>query len=80
MKKNDVLIILAITVTVGLITYFAANYYFSTAQSQSVKITSVEAVKTDIEKPNSEYFNKEAVNPAVEVYIQNNNEKTQQGI
>ena len=73
MKKNDILIISGITVTVGLITYFVASYYFSTTESQSVKITTVDSVKTDITKPDAQYFNKDSINPAVEVYIQNNN-------
>lgn len=70
MKKNDFISIALITVSISLVTYFVANYYFSTATSASVKVKTIETIKSDIVKPDSKIFNKESINPAVQVNIQ----------
>lgn len=69
MKKNDFVSIGLITITVSLITYFVANFYFSNSTSQKVKIKTVQAIKSDIPKPDPAIFNKDAVNPSVQVNI-----------
>lgn len=69
MKKNDFISIGLITVTVSLLTYFVASFYFSNSTSQKVKIKTVDVINSDVVAPDSSIFNKDSVNPAVQVNI-----------
>lgn len=70
MKKNDITIIVIIVLFSGIATYFIANAYLSNASSQKVEIKTIEAIKSEIVQPDPKIFNKDAINPAVQINIE----------
>jgi hypothetical protein len=71
MKRSDIaMIILIAAVSVGL-AYFIANSVLGSITTQSVKVKTIDPITSMIEQPNPNVFNENAINPSVEVTINN---------
>ena len=71
MKRSDLaMIILIAAVSVGL-AYFIANSVLGSVTTQSVKVKTIDPITSLIEQPNATVFNENAINPSVEVTINN---------
>lgn len=69
MKKSDIaMIILIISISV-LVSYFVAKSVIGDVSSQSVKVKTTEVISADLADPSPSVFNKDAINPTVEVTI-----------
>jgi hypothetical protein len=70
MKKSDIAMIVFIASVSTVLAYFIASAIpaFSTA-SQSAKVKTIEPIDATIIEPSADIFNKDAINPAVEVQI-----------
>ena len=62
------MIILIATVSV-LIAFFITNSIFSGTSSEEVKVKSIEKIEAAVTEPDPAIFNKDAINPTVEVQI-----------
>ncbi len=71
MKRNDIAIIVLIASVSVVLAYFLANALIGNPSSQSVKVKTAKPISTDITEPSSAIFNKDAINPTVEVEIGN---------
>lgn len=69
MKKSDIAMIILIASISVLIAFFATKALFGEAASESVKVKTVDAIDATIVEPSPEIFNKDAINPAVEVQV-----------
>jgi hypothetical protein len=72
MKKSDIAMIILIASVSVLMAYFVAKAIIGDVQSQSVRVKTTEKISTEIEEPDPSIFNKNAINPTVEVIIGNN--------
>ena len=69
MKKTDLaMIILIAAVSVG-IAYFVASSFFGEMDNKGVKVQTVDAITSTVEPPDTKIFNAKAINPSVEVNI-----------
>ncbi|MDB5177329.1 MAG: exported protein of unknown function [Candidatus Saccharibacteria bacterium] len=69
MKSSDIAaIILIAAISVGA-AYFVADAVIGKPSNQSVKVRTTTAISADIQQPDSGIFNKDAINPTVEVVI-----------
>lgn len=69
MKKTDLaMIVLIATVSIG-IAYFVASNFFGKMDEQGVKVQTVDAITSTVETPDARIFNSDAINPSVEVNI-----------
>jgi len=69
MKRSDLaMIILIAAVSVG-IAYFVANSLFGGMTEQGTQVKTVDPITSTIEAPDSAIFNEDAINPSVEVNI-----------
>ena len=69
MKSTDIAaIILIAAISVGG-AYFIADAVIGKPQNESVKVRTATPISADIQQPDSEIFNKDAINPTVEVVI-----------
>lgn len=64
------MIILIATVSAG-VAYFVANTVFGGMTEQGVKVKTIDAITSTVEKPDTKIFNENAINPSVEVNINN---------
>lgn len=70
MKKNDIAMIVLIAAISTAIAYFVVGSLpFLAAPSESVKVDTIEKYSAQAGEPNPAVFNRDAVNPTVEVTI-----------
>ena len=69
MKKTDIAMIILIASVSVLIAYFVANSIFGNVTKESVTVKTIDAIDSKVVAPNPAIFNKDAINPAVEVQI-----------
>ncbi len=72
MKKSDIAMIILIASVSVLIAYFVAKTVIGDVGNQSVKVKTADKITTKIDEPDPTVFNKDAINPTVEVIIGNN--------
>jgi len=69
MKKTDIAMIILIASVSILIAYFVGNSVFGNVTKDSVKVKTIQVIDSKIVQPSPTIFNKDAINPAVEVQI-----------
>ena len=73
MKKTDiamVILIAGVGVAIGYIV--ASNISFLKVPKSGTKVQTIREISSDVEKPNPAIFNKNAINPIVEVFVGQN--------
>lgn len=71
MKNSDIAAIIVIASISVLIAYFVADAVIGKPTSDSVKVKTIEPISAEVQTPDSTIFNKDAINPTVEVVIGN---------
>lgn len=69
MKKTDIAMIILIASISILVSYFVAKAIVGDVQNESVKVKTTDPITTEVVEPDKSVFNKDAVNPTVEVII-----------
>lgn len=69
MKNSEIAAIILIAATSVGIAYFVADAVIGKPQNETVKVKTVEAITSSIDEPDEAIFNKDAINPTVEVVI-----------
>lgn len=69
MKKTDIAMIVLIASVSILIAYFVASGVFGGLSGSSIKVKTIDPIDSTIVEPSPTIFNKNAINPAVEVQI-----------
>lgn len=69
MKKSDIAMIVLIASVSVLVAYFVAKGIMGDVRNQSVKVKTAEVISSTLKDPDTEVFNKNAINPTVEVII-----------
>ena len=69
MKKTDIAMIVLIASVSILVSFFATRAIFGGAANESVKVKTIEKINADITQPDPAIFNKDAINPSVEVQV-----------
>jgi hypothetical protein len=69
MKKTDLaMIVLIAAVSVG-VAYFVASSFLGEMDNKGVKVQTVDVITSIVEPPDPRIFNSNAINPSVEVNI-----------
>ena len=69
MKKTDIAMIVIIASISVLATFFIAKAIVGDSYTGNTKVKTVEKIDSSIIEPSSDIFNKDAINPAVQVQI-----------
>jgi len=69
MKKTDIAMIVLIASVSILVAFFATKAIFGGSSSDSVQVKTIEPIDSSITDPDPAIFNKDAINPAVEVQV-----------
>lgn len=79
MKKSDVAMIILIASISMLIAYFVVKSLpIFQGTNEPKQVSTFEQIKPDVDEPNPDVFNTDAINPTVEVFIGGNNDPAQQ--
>lgn len=77
MKKSDIAMIILIASISVLVAYFAANALLGGSKSQAVTVKTADPITSNVTQPDPAVFNKQAINPTVEVIIGGNEQSGQ---
>lgn len=69
MKRTDIAMIIFIASMSILISYFAAGAIMGDAKNEAVTVKTADPISAEVNAPDERIFNKDAVNPTVEIYI-----------
>lgn len=69
MKKSDIAMIVLIASVVMLIAFFGTRAIFGNVANENVQVKTIEKIDASITEPDTAIFNKDAINPAVEVQV-----------
>jgi len=69
MKRTDVAMIVLIASISILVAFFVTKAFFGDSANESVKVKTVDKIDATITEPSPAIFNKDAINPAVEVQV-----------
>ncbi|MCX6728888.1 MAG: hypothetical protein NTV39_03960 [Candidatus Saccharibacteria bacterium] len=69
MKKTDIAMIILIASVSVLVSYFVARSFFGDVYSGTAKVKTIDKIDSSIVDPSPDIFNKDAINPAVQVQI-----------
>jgi len=75
MKSSDIAALILIASISVLVAYFVADAVIGKPSSESVKVKTIAPISADVETPDKTIFNKDAINPTVEVEIGNSDSK-----
>lgn len=73
MKKTDIAMIILIAVVSVLAAFFITQHFLKDSDAE-VKVYTMNKLEDGIVKPDPKIFNKDAINPAVEVQIKQSGE------
>lgn len=71
MKKNDIAALILIVSISLVVTYFLAKAILGEPQNQATNVEVVETISADLTQPSASIFNKDAINPTVNIEIGN---------
>jgi hypothetical protein len=69
MKKTDIAMIILIASVSVIIALFVAGSIFPSAYKGSVTVKTIDKIDSEVTPPNTDIFNKNAINPTVQVKI-----------
>ena len=69
MKKTDIAMLILIASVSVIVAYFVAKAIFGDVYSGTAKVKTMQSIDSSIVEPSAEIFNKNAINPAVQVNI-----------
>ena len=69
MKKTDIAMIILIASVSIIVSFFVAKSIFGDVYNGTAKVKTIEKINAVIIEPSAEIFNKNAINPAVQVQI-----------
>lgn len=70
MKKTDVAMLILIASVSIIVAFFVARSVFGDVYDGSAKVKTIELIESTVQEPSAKIFNKDAINPAVQVYIE----------
>lgn len=69
MKKTDLAMIILIASVSVIIAFFVAKSIFGDVYNGTAKVKTIDRIDSFVGKPSPDIFNKNAINPAVQVQI-----------
>lgn len=69
MKKSDIMTLILIASLSVVVAYFVADAVFKNIAPQEVKVKTIEKIDSGVVEPDPSIFNKDSINPTVEVKI-----------
>ncbi len=73
MKQKDIILIAAVVLITGVITFFIGNLVFAPPKDRKEKVEVVEKITADFQKPDTKYFNTGSIDPTQPITIGDNN-------
>ncbi|MBR0403349.1 hypothetical protein IJI55_02265 [Candidatus Saccharibacteria bacterium] len=80
MKQSDIITVVIIAVVGTIAAYFGVNMLLGNPADATYQFKIIEGISADLASPDPEVFNKDAINPTIEVYVGDCQDVDQNGI
>lgn len=71
MKNTDIALVVMIALVATVVSYFLGNAILGDPNDQVTTVSYMDVIGSDVDEPDVESFNIDALNPTVEVYVGN---------
>lgn len=71
MKQKDIVLIIVVVFVAAVLSFLTSKYLFSGDNAEQ-SVEKIDAISTTFEAPNDKYFNKNSLNPAQSIEVNNN--------
>lgn len=71
MKNTDIALVIMISLVTTVISYFLGNALLGDPNEKVTTVSYIDAISANVDEPDTESFNSDALNPTVEVYVGN---------
>lgn len=76
MKSKDIGLIVVVAIISGVISIILSSTFISSGDNRSQKVEVVQPIVSEFNRPSTEYFNQDSINPTQTIEIdENKNEK-----
>lgn len=72
MKKNDILIIVAVAIFAGVFSYILAGFVFGGEQKYDLKAPEVQPISAEFKQPSEKFFNSDSLDITKDITVTNN--------
>jgi hypothetical protein len=72
MKRKDIMLIIVVAFISGVVSLIISNWLISSPKNRQQKVEVVEALSSNFPTPDSQYFNKDSVDPTKPIQIGGN--------
>ncbi len=72
MKQKDIFLIVAVVLISGVLSFFVSKTLFASPKNRQTKVEVVQKISPDFQKPNTKYFNSNAIDPTQSITIGDN--------
>ncbi|MDQ5972475.1 MAG: hypothetical protein QG553_634 [Patescibacteria group bacterium] len=69
MKQKDIILVVAVVIVSGTISFFLSKYLFTIPKDRQTKVEVVQAISSDFPQPDGRYFNANAIDPTKNITI-----------
>lgn len=69
MQKKDFGVLAVVAIVSAVLSMILSGIFFSTPEDRAQSVETAEVISTTFDRPNSDYFNTNAVNPAQNIQI-----------
>lgn len=69
MKKSDLAMIILIASVSMIVAFFVAKAIFGDVYNGTAQVKTIDPITSKVEKPDPAIFNKDAINPSVQIQI-----------
>lgn len=72
MKKNDIIIIVAVAIVAGILSLIIANLLFGGSKKFNLNAPIVQPVSSEFKSPDSQFFNKDSLDITKDITVEEN--------
>lgn len=72
MKQKDIALIIVIAAISGVVSFVVSRQIFATPQDRQQKVEKITPITTEFATPDSQYFNKNSIDPSQQIQVGNN--------
>lgn len=69
MKQKDIVIIVAVAIVSGILSYVLATFLFGGKKAYQLKAPTVQPITAEFTQPDPVYFNKDSIDPTKDIII-----------
>lgn len=80
MKQSDIITIILVAISGTVVAFLSVNALLGDPNEKTAEVKTIDVIASELEVPDPEVFNEDAINPTIEVYVGECEDVDQNGI